>query len=77
MPGVVAGRWYSVSGDRQTHPDPTGRADKGILLSTSQREGLSAAGGQDDMPGRWTTLQGPHVRDGGSVSFPTSHPLSG
>ena len=57
MPGVVAGRWYSVSGERQTHPDPMGRADKGILLSTSQREGPSAAGGQDDTPGPWSTCQ--------------------
>ena len=51
MPGVVAGRQYSVSGDEQTHQDPTGRADKGILLSTAQREGPSTADGQDDMPG--------------------------
>ena len=58
MPGVVAGRWYSVSVDRQTHPDPMGRANKGILLSTSQRGGPSAAGGQDDMPGWRTTRQG-------------------
>lgn len=69
MPGVVAGRRYSVSGDEQTHPDPTGRAD-----SSQHPKGR----GHPLLTDRTTCLDGgPHVRGGGGASFPISHPSSG